>query len=168
MDRDRSSTEERIERYQRHIRQAASDVGTVEFFYRSPASRPTARYGSAAHDRAKRDRAEQQLLATFVNEVIDSIAAEGTPHGTLTSGKVPQPGLRPAARFPLARPRNRAKARPFARLKCSVLCGYPGTHGLQTAAQEAAGKSTTAHPAAADAAGTHLPEQRGPRRARAC
>ena len=47
---------------------------------------------------------------------------------------------------------SRAKARPFARLECPVLCGYPGTHGLQTAAQEAAGKATKAHPAAANAA----------------
>ena len=76
MDRERSSTEERIERYQRHIRQAASDVGAVEFFYRSRASRPTARYGLMAHDTVKRDRAEQQLLASFVNEVIDHIAAD--------------------------------------------------------------------------------------------
>lgn len=81
MDKDRSSTEQRIERYQQHIRKAAADAGAVEIFYRSRANRPTARYGATEHDRLKRDRAEQRLLASFVNEVIDRIAAD-----------TPQPG----------------------------------------------------------------------------
>jgi hypothetical protein len=84
MDRERSSNRERIERYQQHIRQAAADAGAVEFFYRSRASRPAARYGANDNDRLRRDNAEQRLLTSFVNEVIDRIAAETPRRSSLT------------------------------------------------------------------------------------